>query len=466
MLLYLLLLPFLALSLPNSQRLDRARIASVEVQVEAMTAGNSPGVAIGIVQEGEVVYETYFGFADLEHEIEVGPATRFNIASNAKQFTALCILELEREGALDLQEDIREYLPELFPEQEASITIAQLIDHSSGIRDVYDLWALQGKTWWERFLGNGDAFELLAAQRDLNFDPGTDHQYSNSNYLLLAEIVQRVSGTSFDEYADSLFRRLGLRETSFLTNYMEVIPGRAQPYGHWGGWKRYPTITNLHGDGALFTTLRDQLRWERIIQSGGASGFSSELLAASQSTLPDHGIDAYGCGVCFGRYRGFEYQFHEGNTGAYNATFVRFPAERLAVVVMSNNGSISTHDLARDYAASILDATEDVPSPSLPADSVANAPEPESLPRNYPASIEGSFWNEETETEIRILHERGAEYRIIKNGRDRKGTLISKDLLRERSYAIHIERDERGRTRGLRVDRDRIRNVRFAKRSK
>ena len=304
MLLPVFLLPLLASTLPDDPKLEPSQVANQEAWIESVTAGKAPGVAIGIVRDGEVVYETYFGYADLEHEVEVGPATRFNIASNAKQFTALCVLQLEREGKLDREDDIREHLPELFPDQEAPITIAQLIDHSSGIRDVYDLWSLQGKTWYERFLDNGDAFELLVAQRDLNFEPGTAHQYSNSNYLLLAEIVRRATGDSFDRYADTLFERFGMRETSFLSNYMEVIPGRAHPYGHWNGWKRYPTITDLHGDGALFTTLYDQLRWEQFVQEGTAPDLSSEFVEASQSTLPDHDVDAYGFGLSFGRYRG------------------------------------------------------------------------------------------------------------------------------------------------------------------
>lgn len=456
--------------LPTNRGLDSEPLESLEDRIEAMTTGLAPGVAIGIVQDGKIVYETYAGYADLEHEVPVGPTTRFNIASNAKQFTALCILELEREGVLDLQDDIRIHLPELFPDHASFLTIAQLLDHSSGIRDVYDLWALQGKTWWKHFLSNGDALELLTAQRDFNFEPGSAHQYSNSNYLLLAEIIQRVSGMPFDRYADSVFQRLGLDETSFLANYMESIPGRAHPYGNWSGWKRYPTITNLHGDGALFTTLRDQLRWEQIIQRGETPGLSSELLATSQSLVPDSDVESYGFGLSFGNYRGFDYQFHEGNTGAYNATFVRFPAERVAVVVMSNNSSISTHDLAREFAASALGAPESSPAPSSPvvqASSQASAKlEPERLPEGYPATIEGTFWNEETQTEIRIQHDRGNEYRVIKNGRDRAGTLVSRDLVRERSYAIHVERDDQGQTQSLRVDRDRIRNVRFTRRTR
>ncbi len=446
---------------------DPAVVATAEAWVESTTSGDAPGVAIGVVRDGEIVYERYFGYADLEHDVGVGPETRFNIASNAKQFTALCVLQLEQDGKLDREDDIREHLPELFPQQDAPITIAQLIDHTSGIRDVYDLWALQGKTWYEHLLDNGDAFELLVAQRDLNFEPGTEHQYSNSNYLLLAEIVERISGVSFDQYADELFRRLGMSETSFLTDPMEVIPGRAYTYGNWNGWKRYPTIAALHGDGALFTTLYDQLRWERFVQKGSAPDFSSALVEASQSPLPDHDVESYGFGLSFGRYRGFDYRYHEGNTGAYNATFARFPTESLAVVVMSNNGSISTHSLARTYAACILGATRDLDAPETP---IATPPapdlEPVSTSPSYPSSIEGSFWNDETETEIRIEHAQGNEYRIIKNGRHREGTLTAKDLLEERSYAIRIERDDRGRPRGLRVDRGRIRNVWFEKRSK
>ena len=156
-----------------------------------------PGMAVGIVKDGEIVYEHYLGYANLEHEIKIDKDTRFNIASDAKQFTALCILKLVEQGKLDLKDDIRKYLPDLYKNIEDKITISNLISHTSGVRDYGYLIGLSGKTAWKLFIDNDDVIALLQDQKDLNFKPGTEYLYSNSNYILLTEIVKSVTGQTF-----------------------------------------------------------------------------------------------------------------------------------------------------------------------------------------------------------------------------------------------------------------------------
>jgi len=232
-----------------SQQLNAEQRNTLNALYEEYVEEGSPGLAVGIVKNGETLYEGYFGYAELEHRIAINANTRFNIASNAKQYTALCILKLAQEGKLDLEKDFRNYLPELYPDIEDKITLNQLLSHTSGIRDVYDLWALQGKTWWQLFINNDDALALLKEQSSLNFPTGTEYLYSNSNYILLTAIIEKVTGTDFDLFATELFTAMGMGQTSFMTNYMEVVPNRARPYGNWSGWKEYPSVSELHGDG-------------------------------------------------------------------------------------------------------------------------------------------------------------------------------------------------------------------------
>ena len=109
----------------------------------------APGIATGIVLDGEIIFERYYGFSDLSDSIRIGPNSRFNIASNGKQYTAIAIMKLMEENKLSLDDDIRTFFPELFSNIKDPIQIRHLLNHSSGIRDVYDLWSLQGLTWWE-----------------------------------------------------------------------------------------------------------------------------------------------------------------------------------------------------------------------------------------------------------------------------------------------------------------------------
>lgn len=329
----------------------------IDQLLEAQIKGVDPGFAVGIVQNGNIVYEHYLGYANLEHQVPVDKKTRFNIASNAKQFTALCILDLVQKDQLSLEDDMRKYLKDYFPDIQTPIQIKHLLNHTSGIRDVYDLWALQGETWWAMPLGNNDAFNLLKKQKALNFAPGTDYLYSNSNYILLTELVKVISGEKFADYADALFKELGLEELAFLTNYMDIMPNKARPYAEWGGWKEYPILYGIHGDGALFSNLQAQLQWEILLQTP-PKGKKGELIRQSQTLVPETQNQQYGFGVEHVELDQQSFRFHEGSTGAYHASFIRFPQEALAVVVITNNAGISTYELSRSIAGLLLDDPE------------------------------------------------------------------------------------------------------------
>lgn len=140
---------------------------------------NEPGVAIGLVQNNQLIYEKYFGMANLDYEIPIHKGTSFHVASVSKQFTAFAILLLEDEGKLSLDDDIRIYLPEMH-EFEPKITIAHLLNHTSGLKDKYNLLRLSGWTL-DDVITNEQVLELIFNQKTLNFKPNEKHMYSNAN---------------------------------------------------------------------------------------------------------------------------------------------------------------------------------------------------------------------------------------------------------------------------------------------
>ncbi|MGD1844295.1 MAG: serine hydrolase domain-containing protein [Salibacteraceae bacterium] len=346
---YLFALFLFALS-TQAQKFDEKLTEQLDQQLARYVEEGDPGLAVGVIQNGQTVYQRYLGYADLNHGIKIDAQTRFNIASNAKQFTALCILQLNEQGKLQLDDDIRKYLPDLYPNIEQPITISQLLNHTSGIRDVYDLWALTGKTWWKSFVDNDDAIALISAQQELNFPPGTARIYSNSNYILLTAIVKKIIGEAFEEVSNALFAQLDMPSTGFQTDYMAVVPHKARPYGNWGTWKEFPSITETHGDGALFTTLEDQLQWEKILQQNDGKYLSKTLLAQTQSPVANTTAPNSGFGVDFGTYRDMKYTYHDGSTGAYKATFLRFTEKNLSIVLLTNNWTVPPHYLAQQLA--------------------------------------------------------------------------------------------------------------------
>lgn len=258
----------------QSNTLDSIAIADVPE--------NAPGIATGIVMNGEIVYTKNSGYANLKDSVLINEKSRFNIASNGKQFVALAILSLEDEGKLKLNEDIRKYFPNLYPKIDHEITIANLLNHSSGIRDVYNLWALQGITWWEHTYSNQDAIKMLAKQKELNFLPGEKYSYSNSNYILLAEIVGMASNIGFIDYTNQMFQDLNMPNTFFVDDHTSIEGPISKPYFNFETWFNYDWIWNIHGDGNLFSTLEDQLEYEKILQTKTNDRFTEKILLKIQ----------------------------------------------------------------------------------------------------------------------------------------------------------------------------------------
>lgn len=307
-------------------------IAMQDVPIKA------PGIATAIIQNGEVVFKKCAGIADFTDSSLITADTRFNIASNGKQFTALAVLTLIDAGKIKLTNDIRTFFPKLFPHIKQKITIGHLLTHSSGIRDVYDLWSLQGYTWWKQSFTNADVLALLAKQEELNFTPGSQYLYSNSNYILLAMLVEKVSGQSFTAYSNKLFQQLGMPSTSFEDDYKNIRGPIARAYFNFSTWTTYNWIWNVCGDGNLFSTLNDQLQWEKIIQGKVVTPISAATIKKSQQLVEQSAIRNYGYGLEFGNYKGLSYSFHEGATGAWKATVLRFPGKQVSMITLTNTG--------------------------------------------------------------------------------------------------------------------------------
>jgi CubicO group peptidase (beta-lactamase class C family) len=310
----------------------------------------APGIATGIVSNGNIVYEKVAGFADLKDSTLITRDTRFNIASNGKQFTALAILVLIDEKKINLTDDIRKYLPTIYPKLNSKITIENLLNHTSGIRDVYDLWSLKGLTWWKYTFSNKDVLELIEKQQELNFNPGSKYLYSNTNYILLTAVIEKVTGKSFVAYTNDLFKKLNMPNTSFEDNYKQIRGPLAKAYFNFNTWETYNWIWNVCGDGNIFSTLADQLQWEQILQAKTDNNIKRQILEKSQQLTDNSTINNYGYGLEFGTYKGLNYKFHEGATGAWKATITRFPSKETSIITLTNTGKSTPNTQTRQMA--------------------------------------------------------------------------------------------------------------------
>ena len=316
---------------------------------------DSPGCALGVLKAGELVLERYYGMADLEHSVAHSADSVFDIASTSKQFTAAAILLLSDRGEIVLDDPIQAYLPEI-PEYEAPITIRHLVHHTSGIRDYLGLRHLAGVNdtdYYDMQL----ALDLIARQRGLNFAPGTKHMYSNSGYVLMAIIVSRVSGRSFDEFCrDNMFEPLGMTRSRFREDVTRVIPGLVMNHlrDKKGEFKKTIANDDIVGDGGLHTTLRDLALWERnyIEEKVGGPGFAGRM--ATPGT-PEDDPERYGFGLSTSQYRGLKIVSHGGNLTGYSGEFLRFPEHGLTVICLANMGGFDAGGLARKVAEVYLE---------------------------------------------------------------------------------------------------------------
>ncbi|WP_281986994.1 serine hydrolase domain-containing protein [Aquimarina aggregata] len=338
------------------------QIKQIDAIVNSKLSNTDPSLFVGVVKDGKIIYEGYKGLASLQHQVKVDENSRSNIASTAKQFTALMILNLALNNKLSLEDDIRKHLPKLYPNVKEKIKIRHLINHTSGIRDYADLMSIQQKPWWKQVgMDNDDVInDLLSKQEDLAFTPGSRYMYSNSGYTLLTKIIEVASGQNFHDYSGEFFKNLGMNNTAFLKNYMNIIPNQALPYSDWGDgvWQQYPMMTNLYGDGFLFTTLKDQLIFEQAIQN--AKFNNNRLLIESQSSIPNSEINTYGFGLELKDRLNYNSVHHSGGTGSYHSQMIRFPKERLSVFVMSSNSKLWSGYIADEIARLFLPKKEEV----------------------------------------------------------------------------------------------------------
>jgi CubicO group peptidase (beta-lactamase class C family) len=317
---------------------------------------DSPGCALGIIQDGQFVYKRGYGMATLEHDVPITSWTVFRIASTSKQFTAMCIALLVEQGRIALDDDIHKYLPEL-PEYEYPITIRHLVHHTSGLRDYLELMELAG-TRDEDFYTDDEGLEMLARQKALNFAPGEEYLYSNTGYYLLGIIVRRVSGQSLRAFAEeNVFRPLGMANTHFHDDHTEIVARRATGYSpneekEKGGYRIDETTLNLVGDGGVFTTVEDLFLWDQNFYRNrlGLGGNALIRQILTPGTLNNGSPLNYAFGLVAGNYKGLRTISHSGGFVGFRAEMIRFPEQKFSVICLANLSTIDPTHLARQVA--------------------------------------------------------------------------------------------------------------------
>ena len=318
---------------------------------------STPGGAVLVARGEKIIYNKAFGIADLEHNVPNTTETVFESGSVAKQFVAASILLLASEGKLSMKDDVRKYVPEL-PQYNAIITIQHLMNHTSGIKDWGALFSVTGWPRGSRSYSQELALDIIYKQSSLNFTPGAEYSYSNSNYVLLTLITERVSKQTFTDFTRIRFYEpLQMTNSKWRYNFKEVVKNRSIAYAKYQNvWYQDMPFENVHGPGGMLTTVSDLFKWNQLLvkKNIGNEAFASSRV--QHGVLNNGNEIVYSGGVSVGVFNGSQEVSHSGATAAYRAWLAYYPDKKLSVVILSNDGSFGPVGTGRQLAGIFIPA--------------------------------------------------------------------------------------------------------------
>ena len=348
----------------------------------ASIAPDGAGCVAGVALPGAPAVIVARGQADLEHAAPLTPATILETGSLAKQFTAAAIVLLAQDGKLSLDDDIRRFLPET-PDYGTPITIRHLLNHTSGLREQWSLLALTGNGPGVQAHTNAMILDLASRQKSLNFTPGAEFLYTNTNYALAAIIVERASGTSLQAFTrQRLFEPLGMGHTQWREDFRTVVPGRASAYApDDAGFVANMPFTSVYGNGGLLTTVGDLLLWNAFLDRPTTLPGGPALVAALQTPgrLSSGAPLEYALGLEITRDHGRRLAAHSGSTAGYKSWLGRYPDEGISIALMCNNGGLDPVALGEKIAAQALLAAGRAPTAVSAPKAIAAVQAPKDL---------------------------------------------------------------------------------------
>ena len=333
--------------------------AQIDAVFSPLKSSTAPGAAVLVVKNGQPVFRRGYGVTDLRTEHPIEPDTTFRLASFTKQFTAMSIMLLVHDGKLHYDDHLTDVFPD-FPAYGKAITIRNLLNHTSGLPDYEDLLNAQyPNTPDEQIpqIHDDGVLKLLEQQRAGKFPAGSKWEYSNSGYVVLGLIVQKVSGEPFGQFLHKrIFVPLKMNDTLAYEKGKNEVPRRA--YGHTkakDGWREtdQSSTSATLGDGGIYTSIDDLARWDLALRNHTLIS-ESEMQPALAPVQPtggparnEHGETvSYGFGWFLDPYRGHKRMWHDGETMGFRTTIQRFPEDDLTVIVLANRTDVDPKALA------------------------------------------------------------------------------------------------------------------------
>ena len=431
---------------------------------------DSPGAALAVTRDGEVIYKQGYGMANLEYDIPITTTTIFDIASVSKQFAGFAIATLLHEGRLSLDDNIRMYLPDV-PDFGNTITIRHLLHHTSGLRDWVQSLVIAG-VGMDDVISFKHILKMVQHQKALNFEPGEAFLYSNTGYNLLTEIVETVTGHSFREWTDTnIFKPLAMTNSHFHDDYEMILKNRAYSYQtvEKDRFKHAVNNTTALGSSSLYSTVEDLAKWVLNFNNTHIGEQTVIEQMHQCGVLNDGEQISYAFGLNIGEYRTLKTVGHSGSWRGFRSHLIRFPDQKFGVVILCNLDTFNPLGLAEQvadlYLADVLGPVEiSEPDEALqPEEGTKSEPLiPEQL-----TEFEGDYYTEELDTTYTIgVRGNGLVAQHIRHD-DILLTYADGHFLGDVWFfpEIHFTRDDTGHVMGFRLTGNRVRNLHFEKKT-
>lgn len=346
---------------------------------------NSPGCAVGVIEDGNFVHRKGYGMGSLELGVPLSAQSVFYMGSVSKQFTAASMVLAGEQGFLSLDDDVRKYIPEL-PDYGRRITLRQMLHHTSGFRDFLTLFSMAGKDVADVH-SEPEIIDMIARQKALNNIPGDEFIYSNTNYYLLGVVLRRATKKSLNEFAtDNIFKPLGMSHTRFYDDHTLVMPGRVAAYDPGSDEKflvDWSTQYDIVGAGGLMSTVDDMLLWDRNFYENklGKGTLMKEM--QTKGVLNNGKEISYALGLEIDKYRRLPTVEHDGALYGYRTAILRFPEQKFSVVCLCNISSASTSSLTHQVADVYLEKDLNGTGTALQPPGYSGAPDPSRFAGKY-----------------------------------------------------------------------------------
>lgn len=323
-----------------------------ETKIDRLLAeysGDRPGAAVTVIRDGIPVFRKGYGMARLEEMKTVAPETNFRLASVTKQFTAMAIMILEEQGKLAYEQTLTEIFPD-FPEYGSSITVRNLLQHTSGLLD-YESLIPDTATVQVR---DADVLDMMKKVDSTYFEPGKQYRYSNSGYAVLAMIIEKTSGLTFARFLkEYIFDPLGMRRSVAFEKGISEVQNRAFGYTVENDTITFSdqSITSaVLGDGGIYSSVNDLFKWDQALYTDTLVSAASLEKAFTPLTLPDGTKEIYGFGWRIDRYKGHRRIHHIGSTSGFRSALLRFPDDKLTVIILANRSEPNLFPIAEKIA--------------------------------------------------------------------------------------------------------------------